>query len=140
MSGKKRFQIEVEDRVIWVKANGTWTSLTVADYIADIRTKANALAGKPWAIVLDARDWQACPADVFTQLQENTHWCLQRQLRLGVVLLPEQPLLRWQFAKATEGERPEHYQKHVVEDEAAARLIIQQAGYFKQKPQPQQRA
>lgn len=130
MPGKKRFQIAVEDRVIWVKATGTWTSLTVADYVTELREHALKLQPDPWAIVLDARDWQACPADVFAKLQDNTDWCLQRQLQLGVVLLPEQPLLRWQFAKATEGERPEYYEKQVVADEASARKVLLQAGYL----------
>ncbi|MCH8538010.1 MAG: hypothetical protein LAT66_09595 [Alkalimonas sp.] len=133
MSGKKRFQIVVEERVIWVKAMGTWTSLTVTDYVTELRAQVQRLIQNPWAIVLDAREWQACPADVFAQLQAKTDWCLQHQLKFGVVLLPEQPLLCWQFAKATEGERPEGYQKVVVADEAEARSVLKQAGFITAK-------
>lgn len=129
-SAKSKFELIKEDQTIWLTAKGTWTNLTVEDYIRQLRQMALSFAGRPWAMSLDSTDWQACPADVFTKLQDNSSWCFQHQLKFGIVMLPEHPLFRWQFTKATDVPKPDDYQRAIVATKDEARAILTRAGFL----------
>ncbi|MCC5825403.1 hypothetical protein [Alkalimonas sp.] len=94
---------------------------------------ALSFAGSPWAMSLDGTQWQACPADVFSKLQDNSSWCFQHQLKFGIVMLPEHPLFRWQFTKATDVPKPADYQRAIVADNEEARAILTRAGFLSEK-------
>lgn len=129
-SAKMKFELVKEDKTIWLTALGSWSNLTVEDYIKQLRDMALTFAGSPWAMVLDGVQWQACPADVFTKLQDNSSWCFQHQLKLGVIMLPEHPLFRWQFTKATDVPKPDDYQRAIVTCKEEARAILTRAGFL----------
>ncbi|MDP4529813.1 hypothetical protein Q3O59_12350 [Alkalimonas delamerensis] len=130
VAGQQKFQLKREARVIWLTAIGTWSSRTVEDYIRQLRALVATLNGQPWAMVLDGREWQACPADVFETLRENSSWCFEHRLSHGVVLLPEDALLRWQFMQATKVEKPAHYHRNLVDSLEEARALMSQTGFF----------
>ncbi|MEE2022737.1 hypothetical protein [Alkalimonas mucilaginosa] len=132
-SGKIKFELVKESNTLWLTAWDTWTTRTVEDYIKQLREMVGTFDGAPWAMILDGTRWQACPANVFATLQDNSSWCFQHQLKFGVVLLPEHPLFRWQFTKATDVPKPADYQRAIVADKAEARVILTRAGFLEQE-------
>ncbi|MCC5851661.1 MAG: hypothetical protein JJU30_02445 [Alkalimonas sp.] len=129
-AGQQKFQLKREGKVIWLTAFGTWTSRTVEDYIRQLRTQVATLHDQPWAMVMDGRQWQACPADVFEALRNNSSWCFEHRLSHGVVLLPENALLRWQFMQATKVEKPANYHRNLVDSLEEARALMLQTGFL----------
>jgi hypothetical protein len=127
---KKPFSLELTDRVLVVTAHGVWTLADAKTYVRQFRLLMAPVIEHEWAIILDARRWQLCPADVFAVLKDNTLWCFQRKLTYVVTLLPEDNLLRWQFAKATEIDKPDALHSHLADDEQAAFAMVRAAGYM----------
>lgn len=131
MKHAKPFSLELTDRVLRVTAYGVWTLADAKEYVRQFRLLMAPIIDEDWAIILDARRWQLSPADVFSLLQDNTLWCYQRNLKYVVTLLPEDHLLRWQFAKATEISRPLALSSHLAQDEQAAFDMVRAAGYMR---------
>jgi hypothetical protein len=127
----KAYQLQLTDRVLWVRAAGVSTVLSTEEYIRDFRALVAPIVSEPWAVVLDVRLWQACPAQSLELMKQNSVWAFANNLHHVEVLLPEDPLLTWQYLKATEAERPAYLTKHIAEDEESARLYLQAAGYLK---------
>jgi len=130
MKHAKPFSLELTDRVLRVTAYGVWTLADAKEYVRQFRLLMAPVTTEDWAIILDARRWQLSPADVFELLKDNTLWCFQRKLKYVVTLLPEDNLLRWQFAKATEIDKPEGLSSRLAEDEQAAFAMVRAAGYM----------
>ena len=130
MKHKKPFALDLTDKVLTVRAYGVWTYADAKEYVQKMRQLAAPLLDAQWAIVLDAREWQMSPAEVFSLLSDNTLWCYQRNLKCAVTMLPDDKLLQWQFVKSTETTRPADFVSHVAADDAAAQSILRAAGYL----------
>ncbi|HSG51226.1 MAG TPA: hypothetical protein VLA40_03885 [Rheinheimera sp.] len=130
MKHKKPFTLDLTNRVLTVRAFGIWTYADAKEYVQKMRQLAQPLLSSDWALVLDVRSWQMSPEDVFALLRDNTMWCYQHNLKMAVVLLPNDKLLQWQFVKSTETTRPDDFISHIAADDTAAQSILRAAGYL----------
>ena len=131
MKNKKAFSLAVEQRVLWVRADGIWNERTAKDYVLELRTLVQGLIAQPWAIVLDIRHWQLSPAAVFGILKDNAHWCFEHNLMHVEIIYADNAVVMWQFEKATEVDnRPASLISQVAIDDKAARIALQTAGYL----------
>jgi hypothetical protein len=127
----KAYQLKLMDQVLWVQVFGVSTLLGTEEYIRDFRALVAPATAKPWAVVLDIRQWQASPAQSLELLKQNSVWAIANNLHHVELLLPADQMLTWQYLKATEVEKPEYLTRHTAENEESARLFLQAAGYLK---------
>lgn len=127
----KAYQLQLMDQVLWVQVFGVSSLLGTEEYIRDFRALVAPIVAKPWAVVLDIRQWQASPAQSLDLLKQNSVWAFAHNLHHVELLLPADEMLTWQYLKATEVEKPVYLTKHIAEDEESARLFLQAAGYLK---------
>ncbi|WP_306520906.1 hypothetical protein [Rheinheimera sp.] len=126
----KAYQLEVQQRTLWVRANGVSTLLVASDYQKDFKAAAQPLLGSEWAVVVDMRLWQMSPQQVFDLFKAVVSWSYTNQLKHVEVIKPADPLLLWQYLKATDVEQPDDVIRNFVDDEETARLHLQAAGYL----------
>lgn len=124
-----RYQLELKSQVLFVKAFGITTVRDVTDYISDFRRLVRPIFNKPWACVLDMRSWQPSPADQFAALRDNTMWCMHHNLALSVILLPQDPLLAWQFIQTTNVTKPDNFLSIRAGDDDEVLEILQREGF-----------
>jgi hypothetical protein len=127
---QKPYLLKLQDRSLWVTAQGVATLHNTREYIAEFTTLVSGLVQQPWALVLDLRGWQPSPMEVFELLRQHSRWCFAQQLLHVEIIQPADPLLVWQYLKATEVERPDALVRNFAADETAARLSLQAAGFL----------
>lgn len=133
MKQTKAYQLTVQDRTLWVRANGVSTLLVAADYQRDFKTAAQPLLSNHWAAVVDMRLWQVSPQQVFDLFKAVVSWSYKNRLKHVEVIKPADPLLLWQYLKATDVEQPMDVVRNFVDDEETARLHLQAAGYLEEE-------
>lgn len=126
------YQLELNSKVLFVKAFGITTMRDVNDYVRDFRELVRPIIHKPWACVLDMRSWQPSPAEQFAVLRDNTTWCMHHNLALSVILLPSDPLLAWQFIQTTNVAKPDNFRSVKAVDDEDVMEILQQEGFLLQ--------
>ncbi len=124
------YRLKLEQRTLWVRAIGVWTVRDIADYIADFRATVQPILGQPWALVLDVREWQTSPKEIFAGVADNSTWCVQHQLAHVVALLPADHVIGWQFLKATAVEMPPSLVRQRADSEQEARNNLVSAGFL----------
>ncbi len=133
MKNKKVFSLNLEHRVLWVRADGIWNNMTAKEYVREFRQLVQPILSQPWAVVLDIRQWLLSPADVFSVLKDNTQWCFAHNLSHVETIYADNAVVMWQFVKATEvTNRPADLISQVAKDEQAARSVLQAAGFLEQ--------
>lgn len=130
MKNKKAFSLNLEQSVLWVRADGVWNDTTAKAYVEEFRRLVQPILTGPWAVVLDIRHWQLCPAQVFSLLKDNTRWCFEHNLRHVETIYAENAVVMWQFVKATDTAKPVDLVSQVAADDTAARKALQAAGYL----------
>jgi hypothetical protein len=131
MNNRKVFSLSLEQRVLWVTADGIWNNRTAKDYVTQFRQLVQPIITQPWAVVLDIRHWQLSPADVFSILRDNTQWCFSHNLSHVETIYADNAVVMWQFVKATEvTNRPDNLISQVAKDEQTARNVLQAAGFL----------
>ncbi|WP_213995659.1 hypothetical protein [Arsukibacterium sp.] len=131
MKNKKAFSLNLEQRVLWVRADGIWNARTAKDYVQEFRQLVQPIMARPWAVVLDIRNWQLSPADVFSLLKDNTYWCFQHNLSHVQTIYADNAVVMWQFVKATEvSNRPVNLISQTADSEDTARSVAQAAGFL----------
>ncbi len=133
MKQTKAYQLQVQQRTLWVRANGVSTLLVAADYQKDFKAAAKVLLGGDWAVVVDMRLWQVSPQQVFDLFKAVVSWSYANGLKQVEVIKPVDPLLLWQYLKATDVQQPADVVRNFVDDEETARLHLQAAGYLTEK-------
>lgn len=124
------YQLKVIDKTLWVTAYGSSKLSVVQAYVRDFRAEASALIAKPWACVLDLREWQPSPHEALALLQDNTRWCYQHRLQLGIAIVPDNAVSAWQYLKATSEFTPPDAIRYQVKTIAEAEEILSKAGYL----------
>lgn len=127
----KAYQLHLVDQVLWVQVFGVTSELSTEEYVRDFRATVLPALMKPWAVVLDIRQWQASPAQSLELIKQNSIWAIAHNLHHVELLLPGNEMLTWQYLKATDVEKPVYMTRHIAEDEESARLSLQAAGYLK---------
>jgi hypothetical protein len=124
------YVLRLEQRTLWVKAIGVWTSRDISEYIRDFRTTVQPVIGAPWALVLDVRQWQTSPKEIFAGVTDNSIWCVKHHLTHVIALLPADHVIGWQFLKATSIDMPETLVRQRADSEQEARDNLIAAGYL----------
>lgn len=130
MLSKKPFALKLEQRVLWVSTQGLWTTANAEQYVQEFRNLVKPIVAAPWALVLDIRQWQICPADVLKLCVENTEWCYRHRLAHVETIYADNTMVLWQFAKATAASKPEQLVSQAAADEQSARQALQRAGFL----------
>lgn len=130
MKQQKAYQLTLENRTVWVKANGIVTVRSAGDYQRDLKQLVQPLLGSPWALVMDVRSWRPSPLAVIDILKELTLWCFANQLKCVVVLQPDDALMAWQYLKATDVTKPADLIRHLAADDQQARQQLTMAGFL----------
>jgi hypothetical protein len=135
---KHCYDLMLEDRTLWVRAIGVWTVRDIEEYIRDFRATVNSLINAPWALVLDARQWQTSPKDIFAGVTDNSNWCVRNNLAHVIALLPQDHVIGWQFLKATAVEMPESLVRQRASSDEEARQLLLAAGFIREKQEKEQ--
>lgn len=130
MKRQQAYQIRLESRTVWVKPKGIITVLSAKDYQHDLQQLAQPLIGTPWAMVMDLTNWKPSPLPVVEVLKQITLWCFANQLTHVALLQPDDPLLTWQYLKATDVEKPADLVRFQVSTELEARQQLVNAGFL----------
>jgi hypothetical protein len=131
---EKYYRIEVIDRTLWVTTTGSSKMSVVQAYVQDFRAAANNLLKSPWACVLDLRLWQPSPHETLALLQDNTRWCYQHGLQLGIAIVPADPVAVWQHLKATSAYAPANAERHQLQSCEEAQALLRQRGFLAPVP------
>lgn len=129
-SNHPAFELLLEDQTLWVRALGVWTLRDVDDYVRAFRELVAPIIVKPWALVLDVRQWQASPAEIFASALDNSEWCLAHQLAHVIALVPADHLVGWQFVKATSVDVPGPLVRQRAGSDEEARQNLLVAGFI----------
>jgi hypothetical protein len=129
-SNHPAFELVLEDQTLWVRAIGVWTIRDVEEYVRAFRELVAPVISKPWALVLDVRQWQASPAEIFAAALENSEWCLAHQLAHVIALVPADHLVGWQFVKATSVDVPGSLVRQRAGSDEEARQNLLVAGFI----------
>lgn len=124
------FEIVLEHQTLWVRALGVWTSRDVDEYVRVFRETVRPVIDNPWAVVLDVRQWQTSPAEIFSAARDNSQWCIEHRLACVIALVPNDSLVGWQFVKATSVEVPDYLIRQRVETDQQARESLIAAGFL----------
>lgn len=124
------FALVLEDQTLWVRAIGVWTVRDVEEYVRAFRELVAPVIQQPWALVLDVRQWQTSPAEIFAAALDNSEWCIAHQLAHVIALVPEDHLVGWQFVKATSVDLPGHLVRQRAASELEARKSLTVAGFI----------
>jgi hypothetical protein len=124
------YVLELEHKTLWVQAIGVWTTRDIQAYVRDFRAIVQPIMQSPWALVLDARQWQTSPKEIFSGVTDNSIWCVQHQLAHVIALLPANHVTGWQFLKATAIDMPESLVRQRVDSTEQARHNLVVAGYL----------
>lgn len=127
MKHKQAFKLKLENKVLVATGFGVWTARDAEEYVAQFRRIVAPIANKPWAIILDVSAWEMSPIEVFALIKDNTQWCYQHNLAMAVSILPRDELLKWQFGKSTEINKPANFISEFSKDVASAMDIIHAA-------------
>lgn len=130
MPSQKPYLLKLEQKVLWVRATGLWTSSHAEQYVKEFRQLVQPIINEPWALVLDMRQWEICPSDVLIRCVENTQWCYAHQLAHVETIYADNTMVLWQFAKATAAVKPHHLVSVAAVDEQAARDSLLRAGFL----------
>lgn len=130
MKYKKPYQLALEQRTLILRAEGVSTLLSATDLARDYQQLVAPLLDNKWGLLLDLRQWQPSPQQVFAVLRQIVSWSFAHNLRQVDVIQPNDPVLLWQYLKSTDVERPEDVIRTIHDDETAARLSLQAAGYL----------
>jgi hypothetical protein len=130
MKYKKPYQLALEQRTLILRAEGVSTLLSATDLARDYQQLVAPLLDNKWGSLLDLRQWQPSPQQVFAVLRQIVSWSFAHNLRQVDVIQPNDPVLLWQYLKSTDVERPEDVIRTIHDDETAARLSLQAAGYL----------
>ena len=130
MKYKKPYQLALEQRTLILRAEGVSTLLSAEELSHDYQKLVAPLLDEKWGLLLDIRQWQPSPQHVFDVLRQLVSWSFAHQLRQVDVIQPNDPVLLWQYLKSTDVERPDDVVRKIHDDEIAARLSLQAAGYL----------
>jgi len=130
MKHKKPYQLDLEQRTLILRAQGVSTLLSAEDLARDYQKLVAPLLDDKWGLLLDIRQWQPSPQPVFEVLRHLVSWSFAHNLRQVDVIQPNDPLLLWQYLKSTDVERPDDVLRSIHDNETAARLSLQAAGYL----------
>ena len=124
------YELYLEQQTLWVRAIGVWTSRDINEYIRDFRDIVQPIINRPWALVLDVRDWQTSPQEIFAGVTDNSNWCVQHRLAHVIALLPADHVIGWQFLKATAIEMPDALVRQRADNADEARRNLVAAGFL----------
>lgn len=130
MKYKKPYQLALEQRTVILTAQGVSTLLSAEDLARDYQKLVAPLLAEKWGLLLDIRQWQPSPQPVFEVFRQLVSWSYQHNLRQVDLIQPNDPLLLWQYLKSTDVERPDDVLRNIHDNETAARLSLQAAGYL----------
>ncbi|MFN6264468.1 MAG: hypothetical protein ACK4XG_16780 [Chromatiaceae bacterium] len=133
------YELYLEQQTLWVRAIGVWTSRDIKEYIEDFRDIVQPIINRPWALVLDVRDWQTSPKEIFAGVTDNSNWCVQHRLAHVIALLPADHVIGWQFLKATAIEMPETLVRQRTDTTDEARRNLVAAGFLDVQVSPDEK-
>ncbi len=130
MKRQEAYQLRLESRTVWVKPKGVITVTSAKQYQHDLQQLVQPLIGRPWAMVMDLTNWQPSPLPVVDVLKQITLWCFANQLTHVALIQPDNPLLTWQYLKATDVDKPANFVRVQVSTEFEARQQLVNAGFL----------
>jgi hypothetical protein len=71
----------VSENVIFVVGFGNWEEQDALDFFEEYRLLAGAFAGKPWAVLGDATEWEFDSPDVQKVLMRQNRWVVENGCR-----------------------------------------------------------
>lgn len=80
------FKIEVINQVIFVRFFGAWNNETSIRMCREFQTKAKPILGKPWACLVDLREWELGGPEVWDPIVQVNHWCTENGQEMEAVV------------------------------------------------------
>ncbi|GGA77731.1 hypothetical protein GCM10011369_19570 [Neiella marina] len=84
------YQLELRDRTIIVRFTAAWNRETAESMCRDFLELAQTLAAKPWACLVDLRDWGLGGPEVMEPIFEVNHWCAANNQQFEAVVCSKQ--------------------------------------------------
>lgn len=80
------FEITRSGQVMTVVFHGMWNGATAKRMCQEFQKEATNISDKPWACLVDFRDWLLGPKEVFDEISQINIWCNQNNQRLEAVV------------------------------------------------------
>lgn len=81
------FEVDEENAVIYEQITGSWKKDTAKRYHDDFMAEVQPLLGKPWAKLVDLRQWKTSYPDMVKVIGGHLNWCKEHNLALAINVL-----------------------------------------------------
>lgn len=81
------FEVDEKNAVIYEQITGSWKKDTAKRYHDDFMVEVKPLLGKPWAKLVDLRQWKTSYPDMVKVIGGHLSWCKQHNLALAINVL-----------------------------------------------------
>ena len=121
MEQSKPYSLSVEDSIVFVKLTGLMDNDTTDTLCADMRATAERHIDfrKPWAVIIDCRQWGFSVPYSESCLLELEAWCRERGQHFQVMILDKQVFRRNRINKLTGSAVPGIVYEYFTDPEAA---------------------
>lgn len=80
------FKIERYQQIIIVRFYNAWNQQTSVQMCREFLQEAKLIADKPWACLIDLREWGLGGPEVWQPIIETNHWCADNNQRFEAVV------------------------------------------------------
>jgi hypothetical protein len=81
------FDVDIKNRVIYVKVFGIWKAETARKYASDFQSEVQPILGKPWAKLVDLSNWKTSYPEVIQIIGEHMVWSRKNDVALSLYVL-----------------------------------------------------
>lgn len=81
------FEVDIDRAIILEQITGSWKKDTAKRYHEDFMEEVQPLLGKPWAKLVDLRQWKTSYPDMVAVIGRHLSWCKNNNLALAVNVL-----------------------------------------------------
>lgn len=91
--GDWHFQFNIdadkENRIVYGKIFGVWRKETAEDYLEAFKVEAAEITAKPWAKLINLKNWRMGTADVDVAIGEHMKWCSDNNMEIQIYVISD---------------------------------------------------
>lgn len=124
-------EISHSENALYVRFTGIHEDYLMDRYAEALELFYQSMRGKPWARIVDLRQWTVTAAQTQKLVEKLLQQDLSRGLSLEYVLMPPDPIGRWQVEQTLNMLNTSTFCTlfHPIEDEKAAFTGLKQQGF-----------
>lgn len=86
-----QFSIDVdkENRIVYGKIFGVWRKETAKDYHEAFKVEVGDIITKPWAKLIDLKNWRMATAEVDEEIGKHMKWCCEHNMEIQIYVISD---------------------------------------------------